>query len=177
MLKAHRGTDEKNGLRFISHAKLLRVLHYHPELGEFTVKESIYGLRAGERAGTPVSYGYVRISIEGVKYPAHRLAWFYVHGRWPKEQIDHINGVRDDNRVCNLREASSMENQWNAKRAINNSSGFKGVYFDKRFGVFVARITAHGTSYSLGKFETAAEAGAAYAKAAKFYHGEFARTE
>ena len=131
------------------------------------------GQRAGAVAGTRVAPGYIRITIDREIYSAHRLVWVYVHGRWPREHIDHINGQRDDNRLLNLREASHAQNCQNAMRRRDNSSGHKGVSWHRQRQKWQAQIAANGRRWHLGTFETAEEAGAAYRSAAIRLHGKF----
>jgi hypothetical protein len=97
-------------------------------------------------------------------------------GRWPEKQIDHINGIRDDNRPENLREASNAENQWNSRIKRHNVCGYKGVQIIPSTGRWRARIRTNGHMRHLGCFETAEEAHLAYAEAADRFHGEFSRT-
>lgn len=90
-------------------------------------------------AGTNV-HGYVRLMVGGKVYAAHRLAWLMVYGKWPDDQIDHINLVRNDNRICNLRESSQSENQWNTRLRADNTSGVKDVCWHKRVGMWFVQI-------------------------------------
>jgi hypothetical protein len=129
----------------------------------------------GTVAGYLKNTGYITIRINGWNYQAHRLAWLYVHGVWPTDQLDHINGVRDDNRIANLREATSQENNRNAGLRKDNSSGITGVGWHKRRQKFQARIAVDGRLIYLGRFDTLEEAAAARAKAESFYFGEFRR--
>lgn len=103
--------------------------------------------------------GYVRACVDGVLYYAHRLAWLHHHGEWPAEQLDHINGDRQDNRIANLRLASQLENHQNRKLQRNNVSGHPGVYFEK--GRWRARIKVQQKYRHLGTFDTFEEARAA----------------
>lgn len=122
----------------------------------------------GDKAGS-VSCGYIRMSIDGKDYLAHRLAWFYVYGEWPKMQIDHINGVRGDNRIKNLREATASINIQNQRNAQpHNKAGFLGVYFDR--GKYKAQIRANGSPRHLGRFITAEDAHRAYVIAKRRLH-------
>jgi len=94
----------------LTQSQLKEILTYNPDTGIFTWLVASNGrIRVGDIAGT-TDNGYVRIMIERTKYRAHRLAWLYVHGESPKEQIDHINHIRDDNRINNLRCVSCHEN-------------------------------------------------------------------
>lgn len=158
----------------ISAEEARQLLNYDPETGTFTWRVGRGSARAGSAAGTPKGNGYAVIKIYGKNYSAHRLAWLLTHGVWPENQIDHINGRRDDNRLCNLRLATWSENNRNAKRRSDNTSGVKGVSFDKARDRWLARIKTDGYDRYLGRFDTPEEAHAAYCKAAAELHGEFA---
>lgn len=125
----------------------------------------------------PHNQGYLAGSINYRKFLAHRVAWAMYHGEWPEEQIDHVNGVKTDNRICNLRKASHSENMRNMKPHSDALSSLKGVCFDKSRGLWMSRIRHGRMEHYLGRFTTEQEAHAAYCQAAKKYHGEFARTE
>lgn len=104
-------------------------------------------------------------------YLEHRLAWLYVTGTWPSDQIDHVNGIRDDNRIFNLREATGPENNGNQRQArSDNKTGLLGVYWDKQHKKFSAKIMFSGKHKYLGYFPTAEEAHAAYIKAKRELH-------
>lgn len=158
-------------------AKRLReVVSYDPETGHFTWLVSRPRARIGGRAGGlgPGCGGYWCITIDRRRYVAHRLAWLYMTGAWPRtEMIDHINRDRSDNRFANLREATRGQNQVNSGKPSNNSSGFKGVR--RRYGRWFAQIKKSGKHYHLGYFSTPEEAHRAYCTAAIKLHGEFAR--
>lgn len=89
---------------------------------------------------------------------SHRLAWLYTYGHWPIDQIDHINGIRDDNRICNLREVNNQQNQMNAKKRFDNTSGKTGVCYFSRDNNWRSTIVFKGKSHHLGYFETKEEA-------------------
>ena len=123
----------------------------------------------GSVAGTINDFGYRVIRVDGQRYRAHRLIWFYAHGEWPKNDIDHINGNPDDNRLDNLRDVTTAENIQNQVTAHRrNQSGLLGV--TKRKNGFQARICTNGVSESLGLFETAEAAEAAYIEAKRVRH-------
>lgn len=156
--------------------RLREVVDYDPGTGVFTWKASTRGhVKKGSVAGSVKERGYRGIGIDGILYREHRLAFLYQTGEWPKEQIDHINGVRDDNRYANLREATNAENRRNSKRRVNNRSGFKGVSWHNQSRRWRARIKLHGKSTHLGLFASKENAYAAYCAAAEKYHGEFGR--
>lgn len=125
------------------------------------------------------SHGYSYICIKGASISAHRLAWFYMTGSWPKGVIDHVDGNPTNNKFSNLRDVTFTQNIWNRKKPKNNTSGFKGVHFNKKLGKFTAKISYRGDKNRivehLGVFEDARQAHKAYCKAAKRLFGRFAR--
>ena len=143
-------------------AELKRTLFYGLDTGEFCwLVSPNRKIKIGDTAGSINSHGYVHIQINKKFYKAHRLAWFYVTGKWP-EQIDHINGVRTDNRICNLRDVTSQMNTHNQKFAHkNNSLGVLGVV-KRPSGRFVAEIRVNGKKKQIGTFDTVEEASQAY---------------
>ena len=150
--------------------ELLRtLLRYVPETGDFI------RLRDGKRLGKHDTCGYVQIRINAETYSAGRLAWAIAHGEWPAKCVDHINRIRDDNRLCNLRLATVVENQWNTEKRRDNTTGFKGVY-RRPNGRFQAAIRLEKRFVTLGTFDTAEQASAAYQTAAVEHHGQFARS-
>jgi hypothetical protein len=161
----------------ITAERLRELLAYDPTSGGFAWRVDRGGLaKAGQIAGSRNGIGYVNIRVDGRDYSAHRLAWLHVTGAWPAGQIDHINGVRDDNRIANLREATNAQNQWN--RAHQGSvSGFKGVKWCKIQRKWRAELRKDGRKIHLGRFATVEEAHAAYCAAADEHFGEFARPE
>lgn len=151
--------------------RLDHLLLLNPEAGIFTWKIPIARHRAGDVAGCKHANGYVRIRIDGILYLAHRLVWLHLHGKFPAHQIDHINGARHDNRPINLREADQFQNNQNIRTPTSkNKSGFLGVSWDKRSKKWRAQIQSYGKDLSLGRFETAEEASAAYMKAKREIH-------
>ena len=155
----------------LSHERLLQVLDYSPETGEFTWRQYMNrSAKKGDTAGCDDGYGYIVISIDGTLYRGHRLAWFHVHGKWPAVQIDHENRVRSDNRIKNLREATSVQNNQNVGIKSNNTSGYVGVSLHKPSGLWIAEICSNKKRTYLGYFKHAADAGAAYAEAKKVLH-------
>lgn len=136
-------------------------LTYDPETGEFFHSIRKLGTKLGSRAGRVNAQGYIDITINRQTYKAHRLAWFFVHGEWPKELIDHKNGIRTDNRITNLRDVSQSVNMQNRKKAQANSlSGFLGVRPHKK--KWQAVITINGKSVPLGTYDTPEEAQQVY---------------
>lgn len=153
-------------------ADLFNTLQYDPVSGEFRWLNPPAKARRyiGERAGTLTARGYVRIKVDGRLYAAHRLAWLFSYGFWPENQIDHINGVRHDNRIENLRDVSARVNSQNRRRAnANNSSGLLGVSKSRnRFQALIRDESGHMTY--LGKFDSAEAAHDAYLSAKDRLH-------
>jgi hypothetical protein len=159
----------------ITRNRLMAVLDYDADTGIFLWKRSISRrVRVGERAGAINTKGYRQITIDGVPYVAHRLVWLITYDKWPTEQLDHINGDRDDNRVANLRQASQTQNKANGGAYRNNTSGYRGVSWHKRRKRWIAHIRVGGKRKSLGYFVTPDAAYTAYLAAAKDEFGEFA---
>jgi hypothetical protein len=155
--------------------KLKQAMCYDPETGVLTWRiRKAYNTPAGSVAGKLGPDGYRQVSFDLRMYMAHRLAWLYVHGKWPVAELDHINGKRDDNRIANLREASRTKNNHNRRADSFSHSGIKGV--QKRGDRWRARITVDGKSVFLGSYRTPEEARESYGAAAQKYFGEFART-
>lgn len=152
-------------------AEYLRsILDYEPETGIFTRKvRTAARVKVGDVAGSLDGGGYLQIRVQSQRYRAHRLAWLYVYGAWPKDQLDHINRIRTDNRIANLREASHKQNNQNKSKQSNNTSGHPGIYRHKRISKWRAQIKHNQKHISLGYFENLEEAIAARKAAEKLY--------
>lgn len=152
---------------------LREFLSYDKDSGEFTwIKISTNGRsRPGDIAGTLGTHGYIAISLLRNHYLAHRLAWFFHYGYWPEKQIDHINGIRTDNRIENLRHADYSLNAQNARASRRNSStGFLGVFPWGRGKRFLARICVDRKQIKIGVYDTPEEAHQAYLAAKRKLH-------
>lgn len=154
----------------LTQEKLKELLHYDPETGFFTWRVSRGRSVAGSVAGYLHPSGYVNIRIKRGSYLAHRLAWFYVYGEFPVNQLDHINRARADNRIANLRLATRSENQQNRSKQRTNTSGVTGVNWHKQHGKWNAKIMTNGRRMCLGFFDTIADAAAARAAAKAKLH-------
>lgn len=153
----------------VTSEQLRACLEYHPDSGLFTRHFDSGTAKAGDTAGWKEKHGYTKISVLGRKYYAHRLAWLYMTGEWPVG-VDHINGVRDDNRWCNLREADQSLNMHNARKRTGTTSKHVGVNRHSDGRHFVAEITVGGKRHYLGCFKSEEDAAAARAKAKREYH-------
>lgn len=149
---------------------------YDPETGELRWKvRAAQRVHVGDLVGAPTAKGYRRFSCQNRLYLKHRVIWLMQTGAWPEHSIDHRDGDRSNDRWTNLRAATPAQNAQNAKRRADNSSGFKGVSFNRREGKWTAHIRAHGRSLFLGRHDTVEAAAAAYVQAATELHGDFAR--
>ncbi len=158
----------------IEHSRLLELLHYCPVSGVFTRKIALsHRSKVGEIAGN-FNHGYVELSVDGKVYRAHNLAWFYIHGVWPKYLLDHKDRNKSNNAISNLREATSSQNGANTCKSKSNRSGFKGV---TSYGFkFKAAIMVNRKRVHLGVFDKARDAAIIYDVAAIKYFGNFAKT-
>jgi hypothetical protein len=156
----------------ITQSQLKSLLHYDAETGVFTwLSKPCRRIRVGDVASNARWDGYVRVGVLGKRYLAHRLAWLYVYGEWPKQDIDHINCNPGDNSIANLRECTNSQNQMNAPIKSSNKSGFKGVVFTK--GKWQANGCIEGKTKYLGRFADPAVASKAYEDFSRVIHGEF----
>ena len=155
----------------ITQDELKKVLSYNPDTGDFYwINKPNKKLPAGYKAGCSKS-GYVRIHYKDYAYGAHRLAWLYMYGEHPKHLIDHINGDPLDNRIANLREATTFENAQNIKKPQkNNSHGTLGISYVPNKKLWRARIGVNGKRIYIGKYKSQEDAAQAYLEAKRKYH-------
>ncbi len=159
-------------------ARVRELLDYEPETGLLRWRKVRKHALVGMAAGYKNRKGYLRVKVESRLYLAHRLAWLHFYGRWPADQIDHINGIRDDNRIVNLRDVSGQVNTQNRHKAphgpVRNPSNTNllGTHFDRKRQVFTAHITDPVTrkQKNLGGYSTAEKAHAVYLEAKRRLH-------
>ena len=154
-----------------SHTKIQNLVTYVPETGRFHWRISHGNRRLGDAAGHADDRGRPKIQVDGNRYLQSRLAWFWMTGAWPKNEIDHINGNHADNRWSNLRQATRSQNECNKSLKANNTSGRKGVR--KVNNRWRAEIMVNQESQHIGYFDTARQASVAYKIRAKRLHGEY----
>lgn len=159
-----------------------QVLDYNPETGILTrrYRPDKPAHTNTRLANKPIKNkingdGYICVKIDGVNYLAHRLAFLHYYGYLPHGEIDHRNMDKADNRICNLREATHTQNQYNRTAYRCNSTGLKGVNWRESHKKWRATIRINGKPKHLGYFDTAKEAHEAYKKAALVFHKDFAR--
>jgi len=147
--------------------RLRELLHYDPETGLFT------SLRSGRQVGFIVPpKGYLRVSVDGRQWLAHRLAWLYLHSEWPANQIDHINGVKTDNRAKNLRCVTPAQNMQNimVAKSYNKTSGLLGVTRCNSGKKWIAQISVNNVTQRIGVYDDPQEAHQAYIAAKRRLH-------
>lgn len=146
--------------------RLREVLDYDPVSGQFRWKVQLSPRgSSGSLAGSQRPSGYIQISVDGEQHYAHRLAWMYVTGSFPKEHVDHVDGKRSNNAFKNLRECNRRENGQN-----RSSASVKGCTWDKQKGKFRAQIGVDGKIVNLGLHSTMEDAQSAYASAKRELH-------
>ena len=130
------------------------LFRYDPDTGIITNKVSRIGTsNIGKEAGNARADGYRHVKLDGSRYLSHRVAWLMRYGVWPIGDVDHINGVRLDNRIANLRDVDKGENARNAKQRSDNKSNVTGVYWCNTWGKWKAQINHNKKSYLLGTFD------------------------
>lgn len=147
----------------LTQSYLKSVIDYDPSTGVFRWRsrpgrKRFNKMFAGKEAGTINSWGYRVIHIGDKFYKAHRLAWLYCHGSQPKDQIDHINGVKTDNRISNLRDVDQKKNSRNNKIDKRYASSCPGVYWDRKSERWVARVATDEGMKHIGVFNDYFEA-------------------
>lgn len=154
----------------ITQEELKQRVSYDKETGKFTRLASKRGDAANKETGTLNGKGYVLLWVAGKLHKAHRMAWLYEYGKLPDGDIDHINGIKNDNRIENLRLATRSENNQNRKTANKNNKHCMIGVRKNRIGKYVASITIDRKAIHLGCFDTIEEASFAYQKAKTKHH-------
>lgn len=156
--------------------ELKTLFSYDPYTGVIRWIAKGKGMIKKKAAGTLLHSGYLGICIGPKRWQAHRIAWALHHGAWPKDQIDHINGIKTDNRICNLREATNSQNGKNLGLSKANKSGVKGVSFENYTQRWKASIKVENKTISLGRFNSIEDAAKARQLAEQHYFKEWNRT-
>jgi len=147
-----------------------RPIDHFPDARAFKIWNTRW---ANKPAGNKTKHKGIQIRINKKNYIAHRIVWLLAYESYPIDDIDHIDNNPNNNRLSNLRLASKSENQWNTRKHKNNTSGFKGVYFDRRSNRWVSKIMINNKNVYLGSFKSADDAHNAYKKASLSMHGRF----
>ena len=160
----------------LTHDLARALLAYDPATGEFRWNDGRHNGAAGRPAGTIGRSGYRFIAVCGKRFRAHRLAWFWMTGAWPANEIDHINGKPADNAWANLRQATRVENCRNRAKTRRSKTGVCGVYWNASRNCWNAFIGLNGRSCPLGRFDSLEAARAARVTAERQHYGAFARS-
>jgi len=154
----------------ISQKRLKKVLKYNKITGLFTWKyQTNPSIKIGSVAGSKMTQGYITIRIDTIAHLAHRLAFLYVDGYLPENEVDHIDRVKDNNAWSNLREVSKSCNMRNKPLHKNNKSGVNGVNMYKKYGKWEAQIGKDGKIIRLCRYYDLADAVRARWEAEKIY--------
>ena len=154
----------------ITQDRLIELFHY--QAGNLIREASRGNSKAGSTIGTKDSHGHLQVYVDGKNYGVHRLVWLYHHGYWPKE-LDHINGVRDDNRIENLREVTRQQNMFNRKATSGSTSKYKGVSWKPKNNKWVAQCCIGGKVKYLGLYDSEEQAAKAYNNYIERFHGKY----
>lgn len=156
----------------LTQARLNELMRYDPNTGVFTrlVRTSM-NTKVGDSVGSMHRTGYLYAMVDYETFPVHHLAWFHVHGVMPTYSIDHINGIKHDNRISNLRDIPHMQNTQNEIRPrSNNTSGYLGVYYRKERNTWVAQLRINGRNKRFGSFKTPELAYQEYLRVKRLHH-------
>lgn len=158
----------------ITQDELKELLDYNPDTGIMVWIKPRGGIRKDGVAGSKHHSGYLSLTVKGKYYLVHRLIFLYMTGRFPTFQVDHINGIKNDNRWENLREVTAAQNQHNIGLSRNNTSGVKGVYWSSDKNKWRAGVKLNGRRIHVGDFKCLEEATLAVKAKRKELHDKFA---
>jgi hypothetical protein len=155
----------------LTQERLKELFDYDKITGVFVRIKSVSNTKVGDVVKKKDSHGHLQVRIDGKQYSAHRLVWLFLFGKWPSGQIDHINGVRSDNRLENLRDVNATINAQNIHNARSDSkTKLLGAAFHKASGKYVAQISVDKKIKHLGLFSTPEEAHQQYLAAKRNLH-------
>lgn len=162
------------GCAVLTQKRCYELFRYEPETGNliWRITKSAKAV-AGSVAGSVNAKGHVNLQVDGKMYAAHQVVYLIHHGYIPHE-IDHENRVKTDNRIENLRPATSSQNKGNIGLLCTNQSGYRGVSLNSRSGKWHAQIKINGKQTYLGRFDTPEQAALRYNEAARQHFGDFA---
>ena len=149
---------ENRARKDLTQEEVRKHLNYNPETGELMWREWRRGRKTSLNVGRTQSNGYMQLQINGTLYQLHRVIWLWVYGYFPENEIDHINRVRSDNRLSNLREVSRTCNARNCGIDPRNKTGVKGIYWETKRKAWLSSIKANDKRKHLGRFKDFTEA-------------------
>lgn len=151
--------------------RLRELFFYNPDTGIFTRRRAIGNVKAGKICASRDTAGHIHFRVDKRMYSGHRLAWLYMNGDWPEHHIDHINGIRDDNRISNLRDVTPNVNAQNIKKPrAHSKTGLLGVSWKHACKKYVAQIQVDGKVRHLGLFDDPNEAHEVYLQEKRKHH-------
>ena len=157
----------------ICYKELKEKINYNPDTGVFTRIKPGRGINLKKPAGCvktkETGKRYISIRYDGMELKAHRLAWFFMTGSWPENEIDHINGDGTDNRWINLRDVTRIENGKNLRRSSSNTSGITGVYFSSKRNRWKSQIYVNSKLIQIGYYNNIFDTACARKNAEKLY--------
>lgn len=159
----------------ITQERLRELVTYDENTGIFTSNKSRGCVISGKILGHVTDNGYIRLNLDKKAYRAHRLVFLYVTGEMPSDQIDHINGIRTDNRIINLRVVTAAQNNLNMRKKSNSQSRFKGISFNKYMQKWHVQIRHAGKLVHLGYHDSEVKAAYIYDMASLKFHGEYGK--
>jgi hypothetical protein len=159
----------------ITQNRLKEVLDYNPITGIFIRKIRINKVKAGSIAGTKTAQGYLSVSIDGRPYLLHRLVILFMTGSFPEKQVDHINGIRTDNRWMNIRNVSVQENSFNRVPNKNRELQVKNVYWIPKLKRYRVKMKINKITTHFGYYDDLELAELVAKEAQQKYHGVYAR--
>jgi hypothetical protein len=142
-------------------------LTYDAETGNLYQRKKRPHIQVGSLAGCLRHTGYRYIELKGRKYPAHHIVWLLETGEVPTKFLDHIDGEKSNNHISNLREVTNKQNTENRGKQRNNTTGYKGVTYNKRLNKYIAQIQHNSKQMHIGVYSTAYEAHISYEAKAK----------
>lgn len=155
----------------ITQEELKQYLDYNKDTGMFTwIQKKAAWQKIGSVAGSLHHEGYIVIGFNYKPYPAHRLAWLFVYGKFPEKELDHINRIRTDNRIVNLREVTTQQNQFNLTKRQRTTSNYIGVSWNTSRQRYIAQIQVNKQKVYLGLFDNELDAHKAYQDAKARLH-------
>ena len=175
LIDRHTHSTAMKGQIMITQSELKELVNYDKDSGIFTWKKKTSNrVKVGSVVGNLHNCGYIEMRVGGTRCLAHRLAFLYEHGYMPN-LVDHVNGNKQDNRICNLREATYQRNAYNSKIRSDNKSGVRCVSWNKTSNKWEVRVKLNGKLNHYGNYSDLDVAKKVADKIRNLEHKEFYR--